>query len=87
MSLTAEKLGILDLFSGTSLDLATAVSPELRQLSAPEPEAPDFVYYLTPLPTPPERGFIYDDPETNADLSSAARRLRFTQSGRKHHRL
>jgi hypothetical protein len=75
MSLTAEKLGILDLTSGTSLDLATAVSPELRQLPTPEPETPDFVYYLTPLPTPPERGYVYDDPATNADLSTAARQL------------
>jgi hypothetical protein len=75
MSLTAERLGTLDLTSGTSLDPATAVSSELRQRSTLEPEKPGFVYYVTPLPTPPEQGFIYDDPETNSDLSLVAKQL------------
>jgi len=59
MSLTAERLGTLDLTSGTSLDPATAVSSELRQRSTLEPEKPGFVYYVTPLPTPPEQVYLW----------------------------
>jgi len=75
MTLIEDRPRTLDLSADVGLNLVPAIEPELIWEPLPDPDQPEFVYYVTPPLTEPERGFIYDDPVTNKNLNIAARTL------------